>query len=487
MYKKAHSIEYCSFRRSCFHSVLLREMLILVGFLFIIVKVTPSDHAKEESKKEDISKIENSPSNDGHDISGNLMQALQQPEKEVDPNWPDHLRLDPMFIEFPDLFTSPAMETGSIEHYKERRKAELDAIFDLGIQYRQEGNLEQSKKTFISLINKRPPVSYRKRSLLQLALIAEKNEDWIRANQIYSQFDSLYPDDSNLALVYLKMGDILRRTGGMEKALQKYHSVISMTMKMRGYKEEYLPVVQRLVVKAKVEIAETHFMDGDYENAARLYRRLLIQQHSNSDLVGINKPLVHYKLIYSYFLNEDFGKVEGESGRFLEAYGNTPKAIEVRYLFAKTLMMKNRRSEALRQFKEILENPTSLKESEPETWTRLQVRIGVEIGELMVKEGDLMAAVQIHESLLDLELEEKDLLEVLYQLGILHEDLKYTQKALAFYQRIIDRVSNLKSDNLSRHLQMIGEMAGWRIQTLTWLEAKESEMQRTEHEAQVSG
>ena len=98
-----------------------------------------------------------------------------------------------------------------------------------------------------------------------------------------------------------------------------------------------------------------------------------------------------------------------------------------------------------------------------------------------------MGAVQIHERLLDLKLEEKDLFEVLYQLGILYEDLKYNQKALAFYQRIIDRVKALKTDDLSRHLKMIGDMAAWRLKTLSWLKAKESEIQRKEQEAQVSG
>ncbi len=466
---------------------MLLEAFILTGIIFFVLKTSPADHGNPTSLHQKSLTAESNHSVVSHSDPESLLEDLQQPEEGGSAGWPEHMRLDPIFIEFPDLFTSPVMETASVDDYKKQRQAELDAIFDLGIQYRQEGDFEQASNTFINLIKKRPPVAYRKRALLQLALIAEKNEDWVRANQIYSQFDALYPDDPNQALVYLKMGNILRRTGGMEKALQKYHSVISLTMKLRELNEEYLPVVQRLVMKAKIEIAETHFMDGDFDNAARLYRRLLIQQHSSSDLVGINKPLVHYKLIYSHFLNKDYSKVENEGETFLQEYGSDPKSIEVRYLLAKTLMIKNRRQEALRQFQKILENPTALTESEPETWTRLQVRIGVEIGDLMVKEGDLMGAVQIHESLLDLNLEEKDLLEVLYQLGILHEDLKYTQKALAFYQRIIDRISGLKKEDLSRHLQMIGEMAGWRIQTLTWLEAKESELQSPVRGTQVSG
>ena len=104
----------------------------------------------------------------------------------------------------------------------------------------------------------------------------------------------------------------------------------------------------------------------------------------------------------------------------------------------------------------------------------------------MAKQLDFPSAIQIHEGLLELELEENDFFEVNYQLGILNEELKSYQKALAFYQGIIDRVATLKKDNLSRHLKMIGEMAEWRLKTLNWFEAKESEIQRKEQEAQFS-
>ncbi|RZO67059.1 MAG: hypothetical protein EVA71_11660 [Limisphaerales bacterium] len=104
----------------------------------------------------------------------------------------------------------------------------------------------------------------------------------------------------------------------------------------------------------------------------------------------------------------------------------------------------------------------------------------------MAKELNFTSAIQIYEGLLDLDLEENEFLEVNYQLGIFNEELKSYQKALAFYQVIIDRIAILKKDNLSRHSKMIGDMAEWRLKTLNWFEAKESEIQRKEQEAQVS-
>lgn len=464
----------------------IKKPLILCVLLFFINEETSSDTPNQGAFENNNTTSESANSEKKADVADSLQDDLQKSEVGPDSSWPSSMRLDPMFIEFPDLFTSPAMETDPIDQYMDRRAEDLDAAFNLGIQYRQEGKLDLSKQTFIRLIKSRPPVKYRQRALLQLALLAEKNEEWGRAIQIYSQYDSLWSDDPNQILIHLKMADILRRTGAIEKALTKYHAVIAMTMKTKGYEEKYLPVIQRLGVKAKIEIAEMHFLDGDYVNAARLYRRLLIQKHSQSDLVKINKPHVHYKLIHSHFLNDDYAKVEQQSESFVKAYGDHPKAIEVRYLYAKVLMKKNRNSEALEQFMEILKNPTTLKETEPETWTRLQVRIGVEIGGLMAKDLDFPSAIQIHEGLLDLELNENEYFEVNYQLGILNEELKSYQKALAFYRGIIDRIAILKKDNLSRHLKMIGEMAEWRLKTLNWLETKESEIQRKEEEAQFS-
>jgi hypothetical protein len=73
---------------------------------------------------------------------------------------------------------------------------------------------------------------------------------------------------------------------------------------------------------------------------------------------------------------------------------------------------------------------------------------------------------------------------------MLHEELKQNQKALAFYQRILDRISGLENGSLgdlSRFLTTMKEMAGWRIEVLKWLETKQSELQSAESSAQVSG
>ena len=477
------------YQKRSLNFMFIKKPLILCVLLFFINEETYSDTPNQGAFENNNTTSESANSEKKVDVADSFEKDLQKPEVGSDSSWPSSMRLDPIFIEFPDLFTSPGMETDAIGPYMDKRAEILDATFNLGTQYRQEGKLDLSKKTFIRLIKSRPPVRYRKKALLQLALLAEKNEEWVRANQIYSHYDKLYPEDPNQILVHLKMADILRKTGAIEQALHKYHAVIAMTMKAKGYPKKYLPVIQRLGVKAKIEIAETHFLDGDYVSAARHYHRLLTQKHSQSDLVKINKPHVHYKLIHSHSKNDDDTKVEKESKSFLKDYGDHPKAIEVRYLYAKVWMKKSRNSDALKQFMKILENPTTSKETEPETWTRLQFKIGVEIAGLMAKELNFTSAIQIYEGHMPPNIEENRSSQVNYQLGIFNEDLKTHQKALAYYKKIIDRIAILKKDNLnslSRPSKMFGDMAEWRLKTLNWFEAKESEIQRKEQEAQGS-
>ena len=65
----------------------------------------------------------------------------------------------------------------------------------------------------------------------------------------------------------------------MDQAIEHFHIVISITTRMKGVQDNYQPVVQRMALKAKIEIAKTYYEDLEFEKAGRLYKRLLSQQH----------------------------------------------------------------------------------------------------------------------------------------------------------------------------------------------------------------
>ena len=129
--------------------MVIRKQFIFCFVLFFINEVTSSDTPAKGGFEDENTASESAYSEKKADVADSLLYKLQQPAVGADPSWPSAMRLDPMFIEFPDLFTSPGMETDAIDPYMKRRAADLDATFDLGIQYRQAGKLDLSKKTFI--------------------------------------------------------------------------------------------------------------------------------------------------------------------------------------------------------------------------------------------------------------------------------------------------------------------------------------------------
>ena len=80
----------------------------------------------------------------------------------------------------------------------------------------------------------------------------------------------------------------------------------------------------------------------------------------------------------------------------------------------------------------------------PQDQVHVKLRVGKEIAQLMANQGDSLSAIQIHLGLLQLDLKKEDRMETLYQLGNLHEERKQPEKALDFYQQIIDVVSDPK-------------------------------------------
>jgi tetratricopeptide (TPR) repeat protein len=395
-----------------------------------------------------------------------LLPQLQKPYSLFDTGLPKEFHLDPMFLEFPELFSAPEIDTGSVEDYRNEKLDEYQNMYESGILMRKAEEYEGARDYFIKLILASPPTEFRKKSLLQLALIAEKRNNLPRAHTIYNHFDTLYPDDNNLALIYLKQGELLSQMGAVESALQKYHLVISKTMKMQELQGRYQPVIQRLTVKAKVAIADTHFKRGDYKQAARLYRRLLVQKHSNSKLVGINRPVVHYKLIHAHYLDQNHLMVETVGEEFLKNHSDHPMSIEVRYLLAKTFISNQRNPDALKHLHDILKEPAQMDKISPQDQVHVKLRVGKEIAQLMANQGDSLSAIQIHLGLLQLDLKKEGRMETLYQLGNLHEERKQPEKALDFYQQIIDVVSDPKDKET---IELIIEMAQWRADTLKQL------------------
>ena len=117
----------------------LTRFLFSIIFLFFQDVISAADFGPAEKALATMPEI-NHPSN---------LERLQ--------NLPQELRLDPIFIKFPDLFTDPIMQSSSFENYKSKKIKEYQALYDAGRSFLKQEEYERATQTFSQLIKEVPP------------------------------------------------------------------------------------------------------------------------------------------------------------------------------------------------------------------------------------------------------------------------------------------------------------------------------------------
>ena len=391
---------------------------------------------------------------------------------------PEHLRLDPMFAEFPDLFRSPDIDFDTHSEIEQRRDVGFRAQLELGLQHRRAGEFDFAVSALIKLLEKQPPVAYRKQAMLQLALISELRKQWVKAQQIYRHYETLYPKDPNLPLVSLRLGMIYREMGADELALANLHSIIMMALKSEVVHGKYFPLYRRIVLKAKTEIANTHLKNGEFETAARHYRMLMADEGGNDELGRLNLPLVRFKLCRCLSIMEDHVALDREVEIFLSNHEGHELESDVRYLAVKSLQARKNHGEVLQQFKRILEIQPVEDGSGSRASDRWKLRIGLEIASQMIQSGEYFESLDVYKALLEFTEHSDDEVTVRYQMGLVYERLHQPERAMSAYERIQKQLENRPDMRAESPSTLVADMAGWRIGMLDWFRKKQLVLER---------
>src|SRR5260370_4641816 len=112
-----------------------------------------------------------------------------------------------------------------------------------------------------------------------------------RAQQIYAQYLSKWPNDLLIPEILLSQGQVFRDMGLYNLALAKFYGVMTSSLVVKNDKLEYY---QRIVLSAQTEIVETHYQLGKYPEAADFFSRLLKQANP-----ALNRASVQFRLVRS--------------------------------------------------------------------------------------------------------------------------------------------------------------------------------------------
>lgn len=296
-------------------------------------------------------------------------------------------------------------------------------------------------------------------ALMELGLIAQEENDLPKAQQIFAQYISRWPDDPSVPEIILRQGLVFRQMGSSRTALSKFYAVMTSALILKTTQFDYY---QRLVLQAQTEIAETHYQLGQHQEAVDFLSRLLKMEDTT-----LNRAQLHYKLLRSLSSLGRDPDVISRAKEFLAKYPDSPEQPEVRFLCASAYKQRGMNADALEQVLLLLQEQRVKTINQPATWAYWQQRTGNEIANQLYREGDYARAIDIYANLAQIDSSPAWQLPVYYQIAMSYERLEQPMKAVETYESIIGREKEIAT-NSTPSLKAVVQMARWRRDHLNW-------------------
>jgi tetratricopeptide (TPR) repeat protein len=319
--------------------------------------------------------------------------------------------------------------------------------------------MKDAEAILVSLLNEDVPDQVQRLALLELANGAREEDDLPRAQQIYEQFLTRWPDDPHIPEVLLNQGQIFRQMGLHTLALTKFYAVMTAALTLKSDRLNYY---QHLVVQAQIQIAQTHYSLGEYNEAIDYLTRLF-----NENNPEIDKPEVLYELVRCYSSMTNYDETIANANDYLTDYPSAPNEPEVRFYLATALKQIGRNNDSLQQVLTLLQEQNAISQGHPDAWSYWRERAGNLIANEFYREGDYTRALDVYNNLAQLDSTPQWQLPVWYQIGMTYEHLMQPEKATDIYSQIVSRENDMGT-NAPPSLVSMADMAHWRINFIQW-------------------
>jgi tetratricopeptide (TPR) repeat protein len=338
-------------------------------------------------------------------------------------------------------------------------------LFNLGATYFDRKDYEPAEVVYQQILrHAQARDTDQRRALIELAKVYRKEGASTRAVACYEKFLKAFPDDPAVPTVFLDLGRTLRSLGTFRLALASFYNVINSTMKLsnEGF-EDY----RTLAKTAQFEIAETHFQEGEFEEASKYFSRLQLL-----DLAPADRARAQFKSAYALVLAKDQAEAVAALRVFIEQNPDDENVPEARYLLSVSLEKLGHEQEAFDTVLALLKVEKARQSADPKRWVYWQRRTGNQIANEFYEQGNFWSALVIYEALNALPDQETAWrLPALYQAGLCYERLRQYDRARTNYQAVTDFCAKLPAkDKADAGLEDVARMASWRLQQLAWTE-----------------
>lgn len=333
------------------------------------------------------------------------------------------------------------------------------------------GDSGLAEELFNKLLKEGAPNSRKRDAMLMVGkAMHEKFGQPAKAAVVYEQFLDLFPNDPEAPTVMLSLGRLYRDQGAYATALNKFYGVLYSSLQVKTG-EQY----NNASLRAKMEIAHTHFAAGDYPKALELYSRIKLLDMSQEEASE-----VAFRKAYISYLAKDYAASLNDSQTFLSTYPASPLAPEAQYLYVQSLKSLGRDQEAMKETLKLLEAGRQYGRKNPTVWVYWQRKTGNDIANELYENNDIVGALTIYQKLANLDTNPGWRGSAVYQIGLCFERLRHIERAREAYKWIVDNIKPTAPSPddalIGINLKTLHELAAWRLENLAWLEKTEKEV-----------
>jgi tetratricopeptide (TPR) repeat protein len=324
---------------------------------------------------------------------------------------------------------------------------------------------------YLELLNVDLPQAQRMKTLLELADLYHKCNVKPKEAAVYERYIEAFPQDVMVPEIYMRLGFIYRDIGAFKTALGKFYSVLNSSLSVN---RSGMDAYKQLSLRAQMEIADTYYMMGDYDQAAKFFMRLKRIDMSHSDHV-----LVDFKYAYTQFLIKDYSSTITNFQAFIKSYPDESLVAEAHFILASAFKQINQPRAALNEVLSLLQYQEQRKQDE-QTWSYWKRRTGNQLGNDFYEQGDFESALRIYQAMARLSDDPNWLWPSLYQMGLCFERLRLTAKAVDAYDLILHSAEAVQKNGvvLPETLVDLVEQVKWRRDHLNWEEGTQQQMQQ---------
>ena len=354
---------------------------------------------------------------------------------------------------------TPEFKAQEIKIFTDRARAALKA-----------GDVQVAEKLLESLLEVDLPGTDRKAALVEIAEVYASIGDAVKTAAIYEKLCKELPSDPDYLLWLLRLGVVYRETGAFKLAISRYYGVIQFAMKGGSANMEKYQAVTR---QAQKDIANTYFIQGDFEQAQKFYNMSL-----RSDLTKEERALATYRSAHCTFMLNDMAGATTALERFLKDFSRHTLGAEARYMLASAYKAQNRPLDAYEMVLELLKDAKAKEGADPKKWAFWQKKAGNEFANDFYQRGDFVNAVTIYQALAAIEASPEWRWPVVYQMALCFERLRLEARALESYKYIISESEKpeVRQKKLPMSIENVVDMARYRADHLGWNEHVHKEL-----------